>query len=98
MLVGFIREYKDICPKFANYCKNVYASGTVKCVMCYRQFGQANTGTNMFIESFHNKLKCFYPERMLTKRIEDLINVLLEIEADDYWSRKKENCLFGYTN
>ena len=57
MLVGFIREYKDICPKFANYCKNVYASGTVKCVMCYRQFEQANTGTNMLIESFHNKLK-----------------------------------------
>ena len=56
--------------------------------MCYRQLEHVNTGTNMFVESFHNKIKTFYLERMPNKRIDDLINVLLEIEADDYWSHK----------
>ena len=43
----------------------------------------------MFVESFHNKLKTFYLERMPNKQIDDLINVLLEIEADDYWNHKR---------
>ena len=47
------------------------------------KFEYANTDTNMFVESFHNKLKKFYLERMPNKRIDDLINVILEIEADD---------------
>ena len=89
MLVGLLRKYEDICPKFVNYFKNTYVSRPVKWAMCYRQFEHANTDTNMFVESFHNKLKTFYLERMSNKRIDDLINVLLEIEADDYWSHKR---------
>ena len=34
----------------------------------------------MLAESFHNKLKTFYLQRMSNKQIDDLINVLLEIE------------------
>ena len=89
MLVGFLRKYEDICPKFDNYFKNIYLSRPVKWAMCYRQFEHANTDFNMFVESFHNKLKTFYLERMPNKRIDDLINVLLEIEADDYWSHER---------
>ena len=37
----------------------------------------------MFVESIHNKLKTFYLERMPSKRIDDLINVLLEIKTDE---------------
>ena len=44
----------------------------------------------MFVESIHNKLKTFYLERMPSKRIDDLINVLLEIETDKYWSHKRK--------
>ena len=44
----------------------------------------------MFVESIHNKLKTFYLERMPSKRIDDLINVLLEIETDEYWSHKRK--------
>ena len=40
----------------------------------------------MFVESFHNKIKTFCLEQMPNK--DDLINVLLEMEADDYWSHK----------
>ena len=43
----------------------------------------------MFVESFNNKLKTFYLEGMPNKQIDELINVLLEIEADDYWSHKR---------
>ena len=89
MLVGFLRKYEDICPKFINYFRNTYVSRPVKWAMCYRQLEHANTDTNMFVESFHNKLKTFYPERTPNKRKDDLINVLLEIEADDYWSHKR---------
>ena len=88
MLVGFLRKYEDICPKFVNYFKNTYVSRPVKWAMCYRQFEHANTDT-MFVESFHNKLRTFYLERVPNKRIDDLINVLLEIEADDYWNHKR---------
>ena len=82
MLVGLLRKYLDICPKFVNYFKNTYVSRPVKSAMCYRQFEHTNTDTNLFVESFHNKLKTFYLERMPNKRIDDLTNVLLEIETD----------------
>ena len=83
MLVEFLRKYEDICPKFVNYFKNNYVSRPVKQAMCYRQFEHPNTNTNMFVESIHNKLKTFYLERMPSKRIDDLINVLLEIKTDE---------------
>ena len=87
ILVGFLRKYDSICPKCVNYFKNTYVFRLVKWAM---KFEYANTDTNMFVESFHNKLKKFYLERMPNKRIDDLINVILEIEADDYWSHKGE--------
>ena len=45
----------------------------------------------MITQSFHSKLKTFYLERMSNKRIDDLVNVLLEIEADDYSSYIRSN-------
>ena len=75
MLVRFLRKYEDICPKFVHYFKSTYVSRPAKWAMRYRQFEHANTDTNMFVESFHNKLKNFYLERMPNKRIDDLINV-----------------------
>ena len=50
----------------------------------------------MFDELFHSKLKCFYLERMPNKRIDDLVNVLLEIEADDYWSHKRRTVYLDF--
>ena len=97
MLVGFLRKYEDICPKFVNYFKNIYVSRPVKLAMCYRQFEHANTDTNMFVESFHNKLKTFYLEQTPNKRIDDLINVLLKTEADNYWSHKRRTVCLNVT-
>ena len=67
VLLGFLTKYEDICSTFVNYFKNTYVSRLVKCAMCYRQFDHAKTDTNMFVESFHNKLKTFYLERMPNK-------------------------------
>ena len=88
-LVGFRRKYEQICPKFAHYFKNTYVGRPAKWATCYRQFEHANTDTYMFLESFHNKRKNFYLKRMPNKRIDDLINVLLEIEGDNYSSHKR---------
>ena len=88
-LVGFRRKYEHICPKFAHYFKNTYVGRPAKWDTCYRQFEHANTDTYMFLESFHNKRKNFYLKRMPNKRIDDLINVLLEIEGDNYSSHKR---------
>ena len=86
VLVEFLRKNEIISPKFVHYFKNTYVGTPVKWAMCYRQFEHVNTGTNMFVESFHNKIKTFCLEQMPNK--DDLINVLLEMEADDYWSHK----------
>ena len=53
--------------------------------MCYRNFDHANTDTNMFVESFHNRLKTFFMQRKINKRIDDLVILLLDIEEEDYW-------------
>ena len=91
MLVRFLREYENFAQKFVNYFASIYVSKPVKWVLCYRQFEHANTDINMITQSFHSKLKTFYLERMSNKRIDDLVNVLLEIEADDYSSYIRSN-------
>ena len=58
--------------------------------LCYRNFENANTDTNMYVESFHDVLKTYYMERKPNKRVDDLINVLLTYEEDNYWWHKRE--------
>ena len=82
MLVGVLGKYKYICPKF--FYTSRALSRPVKQAMCYRQFEHTNADTNTLVESFHSKLKTFYPKGMSNKQIDDLIKVLLEIEADYY--------------
>ena len=90
LMSQFITKYSSICPTFMNYFKKYYASRAEKWAMCYRNFEHANTDTNMFVEAFHNKLKTFYMERRPNKRLDDLINLLLLIEEDDYWRHKRD--------
>ena len=58
--------------------------------MCFKQFDHCDTDTNMFVESFHNKLKIFFMEQIPNKRVDDLINILLTIEEGDYWRRERD--------
>ena len=83
---GFLKRYSLVAPAFIKYYRDNYAGRAEKWAMCFRQFEHCKTDTNMFVESFHNKLKTFFMERRPNKRVDDLINLLVTIEEEDYWS------------
>ena len=91
MSENFIELYRNRCEKFVDYFKDYYMRKPKEWAMCHRQFPHANTDTNMYVESFHNRLKTYYMKRRANRRIDDLLNLLLEIEEDDYW----RHCLDG---
>lgn len=76
-------------PKLYNF-KEYYAGRAEKWALCYRNFPHANRDTNMFAESFHNKLKTSYMDQRPNKRVDDLINLLFIIEKDYYWHHKRK--------
>lgn len=61
--------------------------------MCYRNFEHGNVDTNMYVEAFHNRLKSFYMDRRLIKKVDDLLNMLLKIEEDDFLEMREKNIL-----
>ena len=81
----FKELYKNKCKDFVDYMDKNYFNRSENWAMCYRQFSHADTDTNMYVESFHNRLKTFYMNRRLNKRVDDLLNILLDIEEEDYW-------------
>ena len=95
---GFLTRYSLVAPGFTKYYQNNYMKRSEKWAMCHRQFNHCKTDTNMFVESFHNKLKTNFMERKPNKRIDDLVNLLLTIEEEDYWRRKREIEYFEKTN
>ncbi|KAK3915747.1 Bifunctional purine biosynthesis protein PurH, partial [Frankliniella fusca] len=54
--------------------------------MCYRKAPHGGVETTMLVESFHNILKSIYLRRIPNRRIDDLIDLLLQIE-EDYFVR-----------
>ena len=79
---GFLKRYSLVAPAFIKYYRDNYAGRVEKWAMCFRQFEYCKTDTNMFVESFHNKLKTFFMERRPNKRVDDLINLLLTIKQE----------------
>ena len=75
------------------YLDSYYFKRTEKWAMCFRNFPHAETDTNMFLESYHNRIKTFYLNRKRNKRLDDLFNLILGIEEDDYWRNKRESIL-----
>eukprot|EP00794_Sanderia_malayensis_P020831 gene20831-22875_t len=94
MCSAFIEKYAAVSEEFVRYFNEVYMNRPEKWAMCYRNFPHANTDTNMFVESFHNRLKTYYMQRRRTRRLDDLINLLLTIEEDDYW-RHRLDIMYG---
>ena len=93
---GFLKRYSLVRPRFVRYFQDNYMNRVEKWVMCFRQFDHYHTDTNMFVESFHNKLKTFFMERRPNKRVDDLINFLLTMEEEDCWRRKRELEDYGH--
>lgn len=56
-----------------------------KWAICFRQFSHANTDTNMYVESFQNRVKKNYLKRRFNRRVDDLLNLIHDIEQDNYW-------------
>ena len=87
---AFEKKYTSKCESFVKYFFSNYMNRVEVWTMCHRQFPHANTDTNMFAEAFHNRLKTFFMKRQPNRRVDDLINLLLEIEEEDFWRRKRD--------
>jgi hypothetical protein len=91
---GFIMKYQALpqCKTFIDdYFIKYYRSRSEKWAMCYRKtMHHANINTTGHIESFHHRLKRVYLKRKVNRRLDDLVNILLELEWDDYLTRIRE--------
>ncbi|KAK3908561.1 Asparagine-rich zinc finger protein AZF1 [Frankliniella fusca] len=87
-------KYSSDCMVFVKYLKQYYVERKEKWAMCYRQqLRHGNINTTAHVESFHNRLKKEYFKRVPNKRMDDLVNILLTIDKDDYASRLREAIL-----
>ena len=94
MSLAFVSTYVAVSEEFVRYFQEFYLNRPEKWAMCYRNFPHANTDTNMFVESFHNRLKTYYMKRKRGRRLDDLVNLLLTIEEDDFW-RHRLDMMYG---
>uniref|UniRef100_A0A8D8YY04 SWIM-type domain-containing protein n=2 Tax=Cacopsylla melanoneura TaxID=428564 RepID=A0A8D8YY04_9HEMI len=69
-----------------------------KWAMCFRKdLKHGNVNTTGHVESFHNRLKKVYFKRNPNKRVDDLLNILLSLEQDDFASRLRDELVGGTT-
>ncbi|XP_052126459.1 uncharacterized protein LOC113211795 [Frankliniella occidentalis] len=89
---GFIKKYTNSleCKSFIEkYYEKYYKDRAKKWAMCFRKFPHANINTTGHLESFHHRLKV-YLRRKVNRRLDDLVNFLLDIAWDDYITRVRE--------
>ncbi|KAE8739140.1 hypothetical protein FOCC_FOCC015369 [Frankliniella occidentalis] len=86
----FTKKYGNfkMTKLFISYFKATCVPKKMKWAKCYRRFPHGNVETTMYVESFHNILKTIYLKRKPNKRIETLVNLLLEVE-EDYYTRRQ---------
>ncbi|XP_026290701.1 uncharacterized protein LOC113215308 [Frankliniella occidentalis] len=91
---GFIAKYENLdqCKSFiTEYYRKYYVDRVTKWAMCFRNFPHANINTTGHIESFHHRLKKVYLKRKVNRRLDDLVNILIDIEWDDKIRRVRES-------
>uniref|UniRef100_A0A8D8TG13 MULE transposase domain-containing protein n=2 Tax=Cacopsylla melanoneura TaxID=428564 RepID=A0A8D8TG13_9HEMI len=94
LINGFINKHKASASAFVEYICSNYLERKEKWALCYRQFlAHGNINTTAHVESFHNRLKKVYFNRIRNKRMDDLLNILLTVEKDDYDSRARASLL-----
>ncbi|KAK3924323.1 Methionyl-tRNA formyltransferase [Frankliniella fusca] len=93
-LKAFINKYENgkKTKSFVDYFKTYCLKKRMQWAKCYRRFPHGNVETTMYVESFHNILKTIYLKRKPNKRIETLVNLLLEVEEDYYTRRQTTIC------
>uniref|UniRef100_A0A8D9BR71 SWIM-type domain-containing protein n=1 Tax=Cacopsylla melanoneura TaxID=428564 RepID=A0A8D9BR71_9HEMI len=78
---------KHKVKSFMEYFHTFCLSETKKWAMFARRFPHKNVDTTMYVESFHNILKSIYLKRRPNKRVDTLLNLLLQVEEDNYSRR-----------
>ena len=87
---NFVTRFEHVYPDFFSYFQATYAGRPEKWALCFRNHEYANVNTNMFVESFHNKLKSVYFEKKQNRRIDRLVETLLRIESHMLLSHFKQ--------
>lgn len=94
---AFLKKYSR-SPRtkaFVDYFKQECMPKKVKWARCFRRFPHGHVETTMFVEAFHNILKTVYLKRKPNKRIDTLLDLLLEVEKDYYRRRLTTICTVG---
>ncbi|XP_065205568.1 uncharacterized protein LOC135835309 isoform X1 [Planococcus citri] len=85
---SFIEKYSQSrhTKAFAEYYEKYYSNEerVKKWAFCYRTFWHFKTDTNMLVEAYHNELKTHWFKRCPNRRLDDLLDTLLAIEANKY--------------
>ena len=87
----FISSYQNVYPDFISYFQSTYSKRPQEWCLGFRRHEYANVNTNMFVESFHNKLKSVYWDKKLNRRVDRLLDTLLQIERDIYVNHLSSN-------
>ncbi|XP_052126912.1 uncharacterized protein LOC113202560 [Frankliniella occidentalis] len=85
---AFKLTYFNVSPGLSNYMTVTFLPKAKKWAKCFRQDYHGNVDTTMHVESFHNILKTGYLNRKPNKRVDDLLDLLLDVE-EDYYVRYK---------
>ena len=83
----FINKFTALEPSFVQYFKENYDNRPEKWALCFCVSDYASVNTNMFVESFHNKLKTIY----LGGKRNCRIDTLLQIERDTFINHFRRN-------
>lgn len=81
---GFVMKYEenDNTAEYIAYFKDRYLTEDRwrRWAMCFRKFPHGKIKTTGHVESFHNRLKKYYLKRKVNKRVDDLIDILIQLE------------------
>uniref|UniRef100_A0A8D8R8M3 MULE transposase domain-containing protein n=1 Tax=Cacopsylla melanoneura TaxID=428564 RepID=A0A8D8R8M3_9HEMI len=90
---AFVKKYENNAKtsEFVDYFRRHYltADRCKKWALCLRKFPHGGINTTGHLELFHNRLNKFYLKRKVNKRLDDLIDILLQLERDDHCSRSR---------
>lgn len=82
-----LKKLQESNQEFLHYFQNFYLSRKEIWAKCFRSGEFGNVHTNMFVESFHNQLKTIYFEGKRNRRIDVLVDTLLQIEKNLFMTR-----------
>lgn len=86
LVKSFNEEYAHKAPLFYKYFNDTFLPKAKKWAKCFRLAEHGCVETTMLVESFHNILKSVYLKRILNRRMDDLLDLLIQIE-EDYFTR-----------